>query len=102
MIDKLFPTSIDVAQNKLFAKQKEKFNAVSDLECGAHAALAENNIDFWRYTDNGKCILGELNHNNALGTAVALREIRIVRGKHHRDMTPRSSNELIILRKCLE
>ena len=81
MIDKLFPTSIDVAQNKLFAKQKEKFNAVSDLECGAHAALAENNIDYWRYTDNGKCVLGELNQNNALGTTVGLREIRIVRGK---------------------
>ena len=82
MIDKLFPTTIEVAQNKLFSKEKEKFDAVSELECGAHAALAENNIDYWRYTDNGKCILGELNHNKALGTSVALREIRIVRGEH--------------------
>ena len=82
MIDKLFPTTIEVAQNKLFSKEKEKFDAVSELECGAHAALAENNIDYWRYTDNGKCILGELNQNIALGTSVALREIRIVRGEH--------------------
>ena len=82
MIDKLFPTSIDVAQKKLITRQKEKFNAVSELECGAHAALAENNIDFWRYTDTGKCILGELNQNHAIGTAVVLREIRIVRGKY--------------------
>ena len=86
MIDKLFPTSIDVAQNKMFTRQKEKFNAVSELECGAHAALAENNIDFWRYADNGKCILGELNKNHALGTVVALREIRIVRGIIHSRM----------------
>ena len=91
MIDKLFPTSIEVAQNKLFSKEKERFKAVSELECGAHAALAENNIDYWRYTDNGKCVLGELNQNNALGTAVTLREIRIVRGKCHQYMTLRSN-----------
>ena len=86
MIDKLFPTSIDVAQNKLFAKQKEKFNAVSDLECGAHAALADGNIDYWRYiTETGKCLLGELNHNKATGDVVDLVEIRINRGKFKND-----------------
>ena len=86
MIDKLFPTSIEVPQNKLFAKQKEKFKVVSELECGAHAALADGNIDYWRYiTETGKCLLGELNHNKATGDVVDLVEIRINRGKFKND-----------------
>ena len=87
MINKLFPTSIEVAQYKSFSKEKEKFVVSSELECGAHAALADGNIDYWRYiTETGKCLLGELNHNKATGDVVDLVEIRINRGKFKNDI----------------
>lgn len=82
MINKLFPTSIEVAQYKSFSKEKERLDVSSELECGAHAALADGNIDYWRYiTESGKCLLGELNHNKAAGNVVDLVDIRINRGK---------------------
>ena len=87
MINKLFPTSIEVAQYKSFSKEKERLDVSSELECGAHAALADGNIDYWRYiTESGKCLLGELNHNKATGDVVDLVEIRINRGKFTNDM----------------
>ena len=92
MINKLFPTSIEVAQYKSFSKDKERFDVSSELECGAHAALADGNIDYWRYiSETGKCLLGELNHNKAAGNVVDLVEIRINRGKFNDDSCNESS-----------
>ena len=92
MIDKLFPTSIEVAQYKSFSKDKERFDVSSELECGAHAALADGNIDYWRYiADTGKCLLGELNQNKESGNVVDLVEIRINRGKLKNDLSNEAS-----------
>ena len=58
MIGKLYPTSVDVQMNKLTTRIREKVtNTVSELECGAHAALAP--IDYWLYLD-GDCYLGDI------------------------------------------
>ena len=59
MIEKLYPTSVDVQMNKLTTRIKEKITTVSELECGAHAALAPGPIDYWLYLD-GDCYLGDI------------------------------------------
>ena len=63
MMDKLYYTAVDVQNNRWSARIREKFTAVSDYECGGHAALANNYIDYWIYKD-GNCFLGDLNHNS--------------------------------------
>ena len=59
MIEKLYPTSVDVQMNKLTTRIKEKITTVSELECGAHAALAPGPIDYWLYLE-GDCYLGDI------------------------------------------
>ena len=60
MIEKLYPTSVDVQMNKLTTRIREKItNIVSELECGAHAALAPGPIDYWLYLE-GDCYLGDI------------------------------------------
>ena len=46
MIEKLYPTKIDAKWKNMKTKQKENFKVVSELECGAHAALAIGETDF--------------------------------------------------------
>ena len=61
MMDKLYYTAVDVQNNRWSARIREKFSTVSDYECGGHAALADNAIDYWIYID-GNCFLGDFNH----------------------------------------
>ena len=81
-IAKLYPTKVDAGWNKLKTKLKDNFKVVSELECGAHAALATGDTDIWSYNSNTKsCFLGELTNNNAVGSADGLREVRVIRSK---------------------
>ena len=59
----LYYTSVDVPNNKWSARLREKFSTVSNLECGGHAALANNAIDYWTWI-NGTCYLGDLAHDS--------------------------------------
>ena len=82
MISKLFPTKVDAGWSKLKTKLKSTFDVVSELECGAHAALAKGDTDIWSYNSNLKtCFLGELTNNIAPGNANGLREVRVIRSK---------------------
>ena len=62
MIAKVFPTNVALQLNKLSTRIREQFVVVSELECGAHAALADGAIDYWYFDEtDSKCYLGELN-----------------------------------------
>ena len=63
MMMTLYYTSVDVTNNKWSARLREKFSTVSNLECGGHAALANNAIDYWIWI-NGTCYLGDLAHDS--------------------------------------
>ena len=81
MIDKLYSTSVDVQHNKLTTRIREKFTAVSDLECGAHAALSINGvIDYWTYQD-GYCYLGDIPHGSTAEGDDTKLDINIRRGE---------------------
>ena len=45
MIAKVFPTNVALQLNKLSTRIREQFVVVSELECGAHAALADGAIE---------------------------------------------------------
>ena len=63
-------------------KQKENFKVVSELECGAHAALAIGETDFWSYNENSQmCFLGELTNTKAAGNTIQPRDVRVLRSK---------------------
>ena len=47
MMDKLYFTTVDVQNNRWSKRIRETFSTVSDYECGGHAALANNEIDYW-------------------------------------------------------
>ena len=81
MINKLYPTSIDAQQNKWTTRIKEKFETVSELECGAHAALAAGPIDYFIYLD-GQCYLGDIPHGSSASGDETKQTIRIRRGKN--------------------
>ena len=82
MIDKLFPSKIDAKWSNMKTKLKENFKVVSELECGAHAALAIGDTDFWSYNENTQfCFLGELTNTKEAGTTNALRNVRVLRSK---------------------
>ena len=82
MIEKLYPTKIDAKWSKMKTKLKAQFKVVSELECGAHAALAIGETDFWSYTESNKqCFLGELTNTKEPGTANGPKEVRVLRSK---------------------
>ena len=80
MKNKLYPTKVDVQNNKWSSRIKEKFPTVSELECGAHAALVDDTIDYFIYTEDGQCHLGELNHASTASDDITVQDIRIRRG----------------------
>ena len=81
MMDQLYFTSVDVQNNRWSSRIREKFETVSDYECGGHAALADNNIDYWIWID-GNCFLGDLNYASAVDYDDDVRnDINIYRGK---------------------
>ena len=87
MIEKLYPTKIDAKWSKMKTKLKAQFKVVSELECGAHAALAIGETDFWSYTENSKqCFLGELTNTKAPGTANGPKEVRVLRSKEFKHL----------------
>ena len=65
MMDKLYFTAIDVQNNRWSARIRETFSTVSDYECGGHAALADNAIDYWIWID-GNCFLGDIVHGSSV------------------------------------
>ena len=81
MMDKLYFTAVDVQNNRWSKRIRETFSTVSDYECGGHAALADNAIDYWIWID-GNCFLGDLNHASAVDYDDDVRnDINIYRGK---------------------
>ena len=81
MKNKLYPTKVDVQNDKWSSRIKEKFPTVSELECGAHAALIDDTIDYFIYTEDGQCHLGELNHGSTASDDITVQDIRIRRGR---------------------
>ena len=65
MMDKLYFTAVDVQNNQWSKRIRETFSTVSDYECGGHAALANNDIDYWTWID-GNCYLGDLEHGSSV------------------------------------
>ena len=65
MMDKLYFTAVDIQNNRWSVRIREKFSTVSDNECGAHAALADNYNDYWIWID-GNCYLGDLNYGSGV------------------------------------
>ena len=65
MMDRLYFTAVDVQNNRWSARIREKFTTVSNHECGGHAALANNDIDYWTWID-GNCYLGDLVHGSSV------------------------------------
>ena len=79
MLEKLYPTTVDVQYNKWTTRIREIFSTVSELECGAHAALAPGPIDYFIYLD-GNCYLGDIPHGSSSSGDETLHNIRIRRG----------------------
>ena len=65
MMDKLYFTTVDVQNNQWSKRIRETFSTVSDYECGGHAALADNEIDYWIWID-GNCFLGDITHGSSV------------------------------------
>ena len=80
MLEKLYPTTIEVQQNKWTTRIREKFATVSELECGAHAALAQGPIDYFIFLD-GLCYLGDIPHDSSASGDETKHNIRIRRSK---------------------
>ena len=59
MMDTLYYTGVDIVNKKWSARIRESFTTENDYECGGHAALALNNIDYWIWVD-GTCYLGDI------------------------------------------
>ena len=79
MMEKLYPTSIEVSNNEFTGRIREKFSTVSEFECGAHAALAVGPIDYFIYL-NGQCYLGDIPVGSTASSETSLHTIRIIRG----------------------
>ena len=79
MLEKLYPTTVDVQYNKWTTRIREIFSTVSELECGAHAALAPGPIDYFIYLD-GNCYLGDIPHGSSSSGDETVHNIRIRRG----------------------
>ena len=84
MLQKLFPTTVDVQFNKLTTRIRESLSTVSEFECGAHAYLSEGPIDYFLYlSDTGICYLGDFSispHASADENNFSKYTIRIDRG----------------------
>ena len=65
MMNKLYFTTVDVQNNRWSARIRETFSTVSGYECGGHAALADNAIDYWIWID-GNCFLGDIVHGSSV------------------------------------
>ena len=103
MIDKLFPTNIDAKWSNMKTKLKENFKVVSELECGAHAALAIGDTDFWSYNENTNfCFLGELTNTKEAATTNAARDVRVLRSKFFVVPTSEKHESNEIFSKLLE
>ena len=60
MLQKYYPTTVDVQFNKLTTRIRESLTTVSEFECGAHAHLSLGPIDYFLYlSDTGICYLGD-------------------------------------------
>ena len=81
MLEKLYPTTVDVQYKKWTTRIREIFSTVSELECGAHAALAPGPIDYFIYLD-GNCYLGDIPHGSSSSGDETMHNIRIRRGKY--------------------
>ena len=79
MLEQLYPTTVDVQYNKWTTRIREIFSTVSELECGAHAALAPGPIDYFIYLD-GICYLGDIPHGSSSSGDETVHNIRIRRG----------------------
>ena len=79
MIEKLYPTSIEVSNDEFTRRIREKFSTVSEFECAAHAALPAGPIDYFIYLD-GQCYLGDIPVGSTASSETTLHTIRIVRG----------------------
>ena len=79
MLNKIYPTTIDVQNNKMTLKILEIVGSVSELECGGHAALTTG-VDYF-YFSGGKCFLGNIPSSSTASGDATLRTIRINRGK---------------------
>ena len=79
MMDQLYFTSVDVQNNRWSSRIREKFETVSDYECGGHAALTTG-VDYF-YFSGGKCFLGNIPSSSTASGDDTLRTIRINRGK---------------------
>ena len=103
MIDKLFPSKIDATWSNMKTKLKENFKVVSELECGAHAALAIGDTDFWSYNENTQfCFLGELTNTKEAADANGPREVRVLRSKFLYHLQIRKMNDISFFSKLLE
>ena len=65
MMDTLYYTGVDIQNKRWSARIREKFSTVDDYECGGHAALADNNIDYWIFIDD-TCYLGDIPHGSGV------------------------------------
>ena len=79
MLEKLYPTTVDVQYSKWTTRIREIFSTVSELECGAHAALAPGPIDYFIYLDEN-CYLGDIPHGSSSSGDDTVHNIRIRRG----------------------
>ena len=80
MIDKLYPTKINVQHKELTTHLRETFNTVSELECGAHATLAAGPMDYWTYID-GKCYLGNIPDGSTSSGETTTHDVYILKSK---------------------
>ena len=88
MLDKLFPKTLLIEHNRWSRRIRERFSAVSELECGAHAALAHGPIDYFIYLD-GECYLGNIpDGSSALGDGTK-HSIRLRTGNAWSDISSR-------------
>ena len=76
MLEKLFPLSLQIGLNRLTRRLRERFAVVSELECGAHAALANGPIDYFIYL-NGECLLGDIPHGSSSFGDGTIHDIRL-------------------------
>ena len=73
MMDTLYYTGVDIVNKKWSARIRESFTTENDYECGGHAALALNNIDYWIWVD-GTCYLGDIPHGSDVYVADAVKD----------------------------
>ena len=87
MLQKLFPTTVDVQFNKLTTRIRESLSTVSEYECGAHAHLSVGPIDYFLYlSETGICYLGDFSispHASVDENDSSKYTIRIDRGTYY-------------------